>query len=423
MIKPVAKRLLSLMLAAILLVGATGCESSTVGASIVEEDGWFTTWGTAMLTASADETPTSPSLKQNTCRQQVRVSIGGDKIRITLSNEYGDIPLNIESVHIAHLVDSSSSTIDTSTDTVITFNGGSESVDLSGGEKIVSDEVDFSFDALDCLAITIKFGNYVGGTITCHTAARCSTWIVEGDHVSDETLTGASVMTSTYYIESVETWAEAGTKTVVCIGDSITDGASSTDNGYCRYPDTLMELLAADDSVGNVAVVNKGIGGNAVFGGLGDALVDRFQRDVIDVLADTTGERYCILLIGINDIGYESEDLSESIIDAYEELIELCHENDILIYAGTLTPIEGSTYYSELHDETRVALNEYIRSSKSKFDGYIDFDLALQDPDNTSKLLDDYVSVWNDYLHPNDAGYAEMGETAYEFLKEILAAE
>lgn len=419
MFKSVAKRIMSLVLAAMLLIGATSC-GKEVGADIVESDGWFTAWGTAMLTATVDETPIDPSLKENTCRQQVRVSIGGDKIRITLSNEYGDIPLNIESVHIAHLVNNSSSAIDTSTDTVITFNGGSESVDIAGGDKIVSDEVDFSFDALDCLAITIKFGNYVGGTITCHTAARCATWVVEGDHVSDEILEGATVMTSTYYIESVETWAESGTKTVVCIGDSITDGASSTTNGYARYPDTLMELLSADESVGNVAVVNKGIGGNAVFGGLGDALVDRFQRDVIDVLADTPGQRYCILLIGINDIGYESEDLSDSIIDAYEELIELCHENDILIYAGTLTPIEGSTYYSELHEETRVAINEYIRSSKSKFDGYIDFDLALQDPDNTAKLLDDYVSIWNDYLHPNDAGYAEMGETAYEFLKEIL---
>ncbi|MCD8107116.1 MAG: GDSL-type esterase/lipase family protein [Oscillospiraceae bacterium] len=422
MFKSIAKRLLSLILAAMLLLGATSC-GKEVGADIVEEDGWFTTWGTAMLTASADETPTNPSLKQNTARQQVRVSIGGDKIRITLSNEYGDIPLNIESVHIAKLVDSSSSTIDTSTDTVITFNGGSESVDISGGDKIVSDEVDFSFDALDCLAITIKFGNYVGGTITCHTAARCSTWIVEGDHVSDETLSGASVMTSTYFIESVETWASAGTKTIVCIGDSITDGASSTTNGYCRYPDTLMELLSADDSVGNVAVVNKGIGGNAVFGGTGDSLISRFQRDVIDVLADTPGQRYVIMMIGINDIGYESEDLADSIIEAYEDLIELCHENDILIYAGTLTPIEGSSYYSELHEETRVALNEYIRSSKSKFDGYIDFDEALQDPDNTAKLLDDYVSIWQDYLHPNDAGYQKMGETAYEFMKEILAAE
>lgn len=414
-------KIAAFLMAVLMLLVLTSCGDSGNNSNftpVADEAGWFTTWGTAMLTAGADETPYNPGLKDNTCRQQIRVSIGGDKIRLTFSNEYGDIPVKMESVHIAHLISPESPAIDVSTDTVVTFNGGSESTEIAAGSTVTSDEIAFSFGPLDDLAITTKFGRFAGGsTITSHTASRASTWIIEGDHVADETFTPGRVMTSWYFLNSLDVWGKAGTQTLVTIGDSITDGASSTTNAFARYSDELSRLLQSNDSTKHIAVCAKGIGGNAVFGGLGTACKDRFDRDVINV----PGVRYCIVMIGINDIGYESSDASEAIINEYKVMIEKCHANGIRIYAGTLTPMKGSGYYSDLHDQTRQTINDFIMSDKSGFDGYIDFASALADPADSLKLDDQYVSVWNDYLHPNDAGYCKMGQTAYEYLKNILS--
>ena len=409
------KRLLALILGMIMLLSLASCGEESKVVETKNEAGWFTTWTSAQLTAGPDETPMDPALKENTCRQQIRVSIGGEKIKLTLSNEYGDIPVIIEGVHIAHLLDPNAPAIDASTDTAVTFGGANE-VTIEPGTVVTSDEIDFKFDALDDLAVTMKFGKFTGGTITSHTAARASTWIATGDHLADETFNPEKVMTSWYFLSNLETWGEAGTKTIVCIGDSITDGASSTTNAFARYSDELARRLQANESTKNIAVAAKGIGGNAVFGGLGTACKDRFDRDVINV----PGVKYCVVMIGINDIGYEGEDMSDKIIEEYKVMIKKCHENGIKIYGGTLTPIKGSGYYSELHDKTRKALNEFIKSDKSGFDGYIDFEAALADPADPDKLDDQYVSVWNDYLHPNDAGYCKMGEVAYEYLKDIV---
>lgn len=409
------KRFLALLLGTVLLLSLTSCGEEAKPVETKDEAGWFTAWTSAQLTAGPDETPFDPSLKENTCRQQIRVSIGGDKIRLTLSNEYGDIPVKIEGLHIARLLDPNAPAIDASTDTAVTF-GGADDVTIEAGTVVTSDEIDFKFEALDDLAVTMKFGKFTGGTLTSHTAARASTWVATGDHLADETFTPEKIMTSWYFLNSLETWGEAGTKTIVCIGDSITDGASSTTNAFARYSDELARRLQADEATRNISVAAKGIGGNAVFGGLGTACKDRFDRDVISV----PGVKYCVVMIGINDIGYEGEDMSDKIIGEYKVMIDKCHANGIKIYGGTLTPIKGSGYYSELHDETRKKLNEFIKSDKSGFDGYIDFEAALADPADPDKLADEYVSVWNDYLHPNDAGYCKMGETAYEYLKNIV---
>ncbi len=377
------------------------------------EAGWYATWGTAMYDASADETPINPALKENTVRQQIRVSIGGDKIKLTFSNLRGDIPLVIESVHIAKMPNAGAdNSIDVSTDTVVTF-GGQESVTIEAGMTATSDEIPFSFDALEDIAVTMKMGKFVGGAITCHRAARANSWVVEGDHVSDEKLEGGKTMTSWYYLTEVSTYAEAGTKTIVCFGDSITDGANTTTNSFSRWSDELSRQLAANGY--KVGVVNKGIGGNAIFGGLGQAAKDRFDRDVLEV----EGVRACIVMIGINDIGSASEDTSDTLIEQYKIMIEKCHANGIAIYGATLTPIKGNGYYSELHEQIRTTLNDFIKSPKSGFDGYIDFEEVMKDPADPLAMRADYIKGWNDYLHPGDAGYAVMGKQAYDSLVAI----
>lgn len=418
------KRLFVLPLAAVLLGTALCSCADTKPSPVVEvpdEDGWFAAWHSAQLSAGANETPMNPGLKENTCRQQIRVSIGGDKLRITFSNLNGDIPLVIESAHIAHLLDPESSTIDLSTDTVITFNGGETSVTIEAGQELISDEIAFSCEALDDLAITTKFGKFIGGTITSHTASRATTWIAEGDHVLDETMpSGSKEMTSWYYLAEVDVWATAGTKTLICFGDSITDGAAGHTNTFPRYSDTLASLLAEDLDYSNVSVVGSGIGGTVLRGEWGTAGMARLERDVLNV----SGAKYVILLYGVNDIGGAQEDISQSIIDTYKSLIELCHAKGIKVYGGTIVPFGGSGYYSELHEEIRIKCNEFIMSENSGFDGYIDFASALADPDDPTKMAAEYnVSAWNDWLHPGNAGYQKMGEVAYEALTALWDAE
>ena len=409
------RRILALLLSVAMILSLSACagEKEVV---IPDEDGWVATWAAAQLTAGTNETPIKPPLKENTVRQQIRVNIGGNKIRLTLSNQYGDIPAQFESVHIAHLVNAGENAIDLSTDTVVTFNGGQTSVDVPNGETITSDEIDFSFEALDDLAITIKLGKFAGSSVTSHTGARAHTWIISGDHVTDESFVEEEEMVSWYYISELDVWAEAGTKAVVLFGDSITDGYGTTPNQFERWSDEMTRLFQANPEYKNITVINEGIGGNSIFGGLGTAAKDRFDRDVLNI----AGVRYVILLIGINDIGYAGDDMTDRMIEQYEIMIQKCHEKGIKVYAGTILPVGDNSYYSELHDKIRVNLNDWFKSSKSKVDGVIDFDELLRDPNKIDTLLPEYS---NDNLHPSIAGYKKMGEYAYQRLLEIWAEE
>lgn len=405
-------KLFSVLVAAIILsLTLASCGGEV---KIPDEDGWFAAWASAQLVAGSNETPLKPPLKENTVRQQIRTCLGGDKIRLTLSNEYGGIPAQFESVHIAHLVTAGENAIDVSTDTVITF-GGSESVEIPVGETAVSDEIDFSFEALDDLAITIKLGKYAGSSPTSHTGARCHTWIISGDHVTDESFTAEETMTSWYFISELDTWAEAGTKTVVLFGDSITDGYGTNPNQFERWSDELTRQLKANPDTANICVANEGIGGNSVFGGLGTAAKDRFERDVLNI----AGARYVVILIGINDIGYANEDISDSLIEQYKIMIDKCHEKGIKIYAGTILPVNGNDYYSELHEQIRLKVNDWMRT-KGKFDGVIDFAEEMANPDDKSYMLPEYSL---DNLHPNPDGYKHMGEFVYNKLLEFWEKE
>ncbi len=417
------KKLISAILAATTLVLLLCSCGSGEEPQEVEQDGWVSIWATAAQLADMDQIPTDPGLKENTCRQVIRASISGDKIRLTFSNQYGNIPLELDSVHIAKLITAGNPEIDTSTDTVITFNGGSTSVSVEAGATITSDEIDFSFEALDLLAVSTKFGKYIGSSVTCHKESYASAWVCEGDHVSDETLNGVKIMGSWYYLVGADTWAEAGTKAVVALGDSITDGVGATSNQYTTWPSQLDEMLKSNPDTANISVINMGISGNTLVGEWGETAKNRLERDVLSV----PGVKYCILLIGINDIGGAQEDISEAIIADYKEIINTCHENGIEIYAGTLTPVKGNFYYSELHEKIRLAVNEFVMSPDSGFDGYIDFSASIAREDDPAQMKDEYNCSWGDFLHPGVAGYERMAEEAYnrliEFWTELAASE
>lgn len=411
----VIKKAFLIVICAVLLLSLAGCGSKRP--KIEPVDGWYATWAAASLDAELEQTPRAPTLRGNTCRQQIKTSIGGEKLRLTFSNEYGSEKLVIDSVHIAQLMSAGNPMIDVSTDTVVTFDGA-ESVTIPAGKTVTSDEIEFSFDALDYLAVTTKFGTQTPSFPTCHRDAGCTTWVVEGDHVSDENFGSMELMSSYYYLCRMDAWALAGTEVVVCFGDSITDGACATYNGFDSWPDNLSKLMQSDPATQNISVINTGIGGNAIFGGAGDAAKERFERDVLDI----PGVHHVIILIGINDLPGAQYDTSEEIIAEYKKMIKACHDRGISIYAGTITPFEGNDiFYSQLHDQIRKSINEFITSPNSGFDGFVDFSNVLCYAENTSRMQTVYDS--GDCLHPNANGYDVMGKAANEMLREAWAEQ
>ncbi|MBQ8622873.1 MAG: hypothetical protein IJ424_00620 [Oscillospiraceae bacterium] len=383
---------------------------------VVDNRNWIAAWGSAQLTAGNDHLPKNISLSNNTVRQQIRTTKAGRTARFVFSNESGNGPLTINAATVAHLVSPSSSKIDTSTLQNITF-GGSTSVTIPAGQTITSDEIKYSFEALDDLAVTLYLGS-VPSNVTSHTASRCTTWIAKGNGTASETISGETT-TSWYFLSRVDVVASANAGTIVCLGDSLTDGASVTTNGFSRWPDELARQLNAT-GFSDYSVVNMGIGATPLMGAWGSSGEARFNRDVLNV----PGVKALIILYGVNDIGYASSDISQNIINMYKNMIDRCHANGIEVYGCTITPFYKPTgsqdYYSELHEQIRLKVNEFIMSPDSGFDGYIDTASAVANPSDSKQMQKQYVSVWGDWLHFNDTGYKFVGKTVYDAIKSKL---
>ncbi len=408
-------KIFSVIISFAILLSLFGCGSKR---PVIEPaDGWYATWTASALLADVEQVPLNPSLRGSTCRQQIKTSIGGTQLRLTFSNEYGTSALELESVHLAKLIGSGDPKIDVSTDSIVTF-GGKSSVTVHAGQTVTSDAIPFAFEALDALAVTTKFGENVPSYPTCHREAGCTSWVVEGDHVSEETFSEMELMSSWYFLTRAETWAPAGTEVTVCFGDSLTDCGCATYNGFNGWPESLSALLQSSPATSNMSVVNAAIAGNGIFGGTGDPARDRFERDVLDV----PGVHKVIILIGLNDIAEAQYDTAPEIIDEYKKMAEQCHSRGISIYAGTIPPFEGNTlYYSELHEKIRGEINEYIASPESCFDGFVDFSQVLCYAENPSRLQSVYDS--GDGLHPTPSGLEAMAKAAREMLLAVPRQE
>ncbi len=370
-----------------------------------EKTKWVATWGSAMLRAGNDHLPKNNKLAGSTVRQQIRTTVGGEVLKLHISNEYGEKDLVIDALYLAELDSPTRSNIDTDTTVQLTYKGATKII-VPKGQSIYTDEIDFEFDAGTDLAITMELGSTVPNTVTCHTASRCSTWIAAGDHGKDKALSGAETTTSWYFIRLATTLATEDTKVIVCFGDSLTDGASVTTNAFARWPDELSRQLQ-DSKYDNYAVINMGIGATLLRGEMG-----RVSRDILEI----PGVDTLLVLYGINDIGKTDRNMSKEMIDLYKTLASQCHAKDINVYGLTMTPCKGSGYYTAKMEETRLDINQWMMSDNSSFDGYIDTAAAVADADDPAKMQKNMVSVWNDWLHFNDYGYKFVGKTVYDKL-------
>ena len=382
------------------------CTFSAVGyAKSNASNKWVGTWSTAPQLVEPGNMPPSPGLNNNTLRQVVRVSIGGDSLRIRFSNEFSTGTVTMTAVQVA--ISTGGCTIEATSSKKLKFNGKSE-VSMIPGTAISSDPVAFALKPRMDVAITISFGQ-TSLDVTGHPGSRTTSYLLTGNKASNSDFTGSVQTDHWYIINGIDVRADTSSAAVAILGNSITDGRGSGTNKQNRWPDILSECLMKNAKTSHVGVLNLGIGGNCVLRNcLGPSGFSRFKRDILD----QQGVRWCIILEGINDIGQAQDSVvavqvANDLIAAYRQMIQDAHAKGIKVYGATILPFKKSFYYTDYREAARNTVNEWIRTG-GYFDAVIDFDKVMRDPNDPLSISP--VAQSGDYLHPNEIGYKLMGE-------------
>lgn len=363
---------------------------------------WVGTWTAAAQLTEPSNLPPEPGLSHRTLRQVFYVSIGGSRLRLHFSNAYGLSPVTFDSVHLA--LSTTGHGIDVASDRTLTFSG-TAAVTIPPGSTATSDAFDFALTPQTSVALSIAFGE-APAEVTGHPGSRTTSYIATGNAAGAGSLTSPATTDHWYYATGIDVIADPPSAAVVTLGDSITDGRGSTTNGNDRWPDDLSRRLRQDAKTATVAVLNQGLGGNAVLsGGNGPPAITRFERDVFE----PAGVRWLIVLHGVNDIGASSSPaVAQDLIDAYQKLVTAARARNVRVYGVPILPFGGSMYDSTDHELARQTVNTWIRAA-GHFDAVIDLEAPLRDPTTPTRLLAAYDS--GDHLHPNPAGYHKMADT------------
>jgi lysophospholipase L1-like esterase len=397
------------LLAAAALFASPSVAAAGEGAGVC----WTGTWASSQQIPEDPNALPSEVLDDATLRQVVRTTIGGDRIRLRLSNLFGTEPLRVRSVRVAASADRGSPRIVEGSDRPVTF-GGRDSVLIPAGAETLSDPVELAVAPTSHLAISFHLPDPPARQ-TSHPGSRATSYYVPGDRSAAADLPGAATVTHWYQLAAVDVATACGAvAAIVTLGDSITDGYGVAPDSDMRWPDFLARRLRADPRTGHLAVLNHGIGGNRLLlDGLGPNTLARFDRDVLL----QPGARFLILLIGVNDLGVFAQEgpatpeahrqLVDNMIDAYRQMIARARERRIMAIGATLPPIGGSDYLTAdpAIEADRQALNAWIRTP-GHFDAVIDFDAALRDPADPTRMRADVNS--GDGLHPSTVGYEAM---------------
>ena len=381
-------------------------------ASFAQQAGWVGSWGAAPIPPreAFGPRPATPSFDNETIRQVMRLSVGGERLRLRLTNEYGPMPLDIGAAQIA-ILDSDGMPV-SGTERVVTF-GGNTSTTMPAGAPVLSDPIELAVDDLANLEVSLYLPGSTG-QCTCHAIGLQDTYVSEPGDFTSVRFTPAATIQSKAFLSGVEVWTEVA-GVVVTLGDSITDGFGSTPDANRRWPDLLAERLNSRSGEMRVGVVNQGVSGNRVLSdGAGESALARFDRDVLAV----PGVTHLIVFEGINDLGvgfggFEGVPRGrpvtvESMISGYRQLIARAHAHNIRIYAATIAPFEGAGYYTPEGEEVRQAINAWIRES-GEFDAVLDFAAVWADADNPGQIAAGLHS--GDFLHGSDAGYDALADS------------
>ena len=375
---------------------------------------WVGTWATAPQTVVKSFMPYNNCMTNRSVRQVVKVSIGGDVIRLKLSNIYSMQPVEIRSIYIAHAKDSFD--IDAKTAQYFKFGNSYKTV-IPAGKQIVSNALKFKLRNLERVAITINYTS-APEIPTVHMGSRTTSYIMKGVTNAHSNFAKAFRENHWYNISGIDVYTMSNNMSAIAIiGNSITDGKCSTDNAQNRWPDVMSEMLQLKHKITNQGVLNLGIGNNRVTvpGGFGALAKERFDRDILM----QSGVKKVVIFEGVNDIGAarsgSSETVARKIIESIQGMMKKAKARKMKVYLGTITPFKGAGYYTHFHEAARLYVNDWIRSQAKNVDGILDFAKLLQDPNDDRRMKREYAS--NDWLHPNPTGYKAMGIYAADIVK------
>jgi lysophospholipase L1-like esterase len=385
---------------------------SAIGLSLL---GWCAGAGTPATAAAVDhpgghpaatwatgvQSTTGPITGQ-TVRDIIHTSVGGDHLRLSLSNADGDAPVRFDAAFVG--IPAEGAALVAGSNRRLTFAGQPE-VTVPPGAEVLSDPLPGHISAGQDLAVSVHVAA-MGQVATGHNMYLTQTSYLStpGDHAADESPQAFTTpVTRWFWLAAALVDPAPQVGTLVALGDSITDGYGSSLDANHRWPDFLSRRILAEPPPRRLGVANVGISGNKLLtDDKGASALARFGRDVLDQPAVRT----VILLEGVNDIGADNAS-AEQLITADRDLIARAHAHGVCILGGTLTPFEGSGYYTPQHEAVRETLNAWIRGS-GEFDAVIDFDAATRDPQHPTRLMPAFDGAG--HLHPNDAGYGAMAD-------------
>jgi lysophospholipase L1-like esterase len=393
--------------------------AALLSASPVFAAQWVTSWAASPLPPAPGmgPLPGTPSFDNQTIRQVLRLSAGGSRLRLKLTNEYGTAPLRIAAATVSLVAE------DGKLGPVLPLSfAGQKAVVIPAGAPLLSDPLQLPVGARARLSVSLYLPEPTG-PCTCHSVGVQDAFVSGPGDYTAASFTADHTVQMRAFVSGVEVQSARG-RTIVVLGDSISDGVGSTVNTDHRWPDLLAARLAARKDGSSWGVANQGISGNRVLdGGAGESALSRFDRDVLG----QAGVTHVILFLGVNDLGISFGNVTEGpmaqyfralipkekataqrIIAGYQQLIARAHAHGIKIYGATIAPYEGASYWSAAGESERAAINQWIRTGAA-FDAVLDFDAVLRDPTLQTRIRESYQA--GDHLHGSDAGYAALANS------------
>ena len=366
---------------------------------------WVGTWATSPAPAEA------AAFGNQTLRMNARVSIGGEMLRVRLSNACGAKPLTIGAAHIG--LRATGPGVVPDSNRTLTF-GGETSATIAAGALLLSDPIELHIAPLADVAITFFLPDDVPASfgITGRYARQTNYVSPPGNFAAEAVMPVGRITDDWYFVNGIDVLAPEGTGGIVALGDSLTDANISTHDAFRRWPDQLARRLIARGGR-PMGVMNQGLGGNRILHDIrGDSGLRRFDR----VVLAQPGVTHVIVVLGTNDLRNrwakpEEEVTAEQMIAGLKQMAHRAHARGIRIFGGTLMPFENETFlvgaWNPAREAVRQAVNAWIRDGGA-FDAVIDFDKGVRDPEHPARMLPVYDC--GDHLHPSDAGYNRMGD-------------
>jgi lysophospholipase L1-like esterase len=371
-----------------------------------ESTHWVGTWTAAPAPAEG------AAFSNHTVRMIPRVSIGGSRLRVRISNAHGSRPLAIGAACVG--LRSSGPAIVPGSNRRLTF-GGDRSATIAAGAHVVSDPVELTVAPLADLAVSVHVPQDLPASfgITGRYARQTNYISPPGDFSGEEVMPVGRLTDDWYFVCGVDVVAPRETGAIVALGDSLTDANIATHDGHHSWPSQLARRLAARQSGRPMAVMNQGLGGNRILHDIrGDSGLRRFDRDVLA----QPGVTHVIIMLGTNDLRNrwakpEEEVTAAQMIAGLKQFAVRGRARGVRVIAATLTPFENETFlpgaWNPTREKIRQEVNDWLRKTDA-VDAIVDFDRALRDPEHLTRMLPIYDC--GDHLHPSDAGYRAMGD-------------